>query len=172
MKIDLNKTISIIILIMGHILFFLNIANQPSLAFIMIIGMFFVWILWNKVAGSFVLNHLIYLIALSGFIIAVSILLFYGIEPVGTRNGTLMRFHAMYIAFSMAAFFCTLLPYIILNMKIQLPMQKLKVQLKPIFNQKRASQKNNQDQYILDDENWEIISENEALSGSYYIDQI
>ena len=170
MKIDLNKTISTMILIMGHILFFLNIEHQPSLAFIVIIGMFFVWILWNKVAKSFVLNHLIYLIALSGFIVAVSILLFYGIEPVGTRNGTLMRFHAMYIAFSMAAFFFTLLPYIVLNMKIQLPTTKLNVQLKPKFDQKRTSKKNTQDQYILDDQNWEIVSEYEALSGSYYID--
>ena len=42
MKIDLNKTISTMILIMGHILFFLNIEHQPSLAFIVIIGMFFV----------------------------------------------------------------------------------------------------------------------------------
>ena len=170
MKIDLNKTISTIILIIGHILFFLNIAHYPSLAFIIMIGMFFAWILWNKVAGSFILNHLIYLIALSGFIIAVSILLFYGIEPIGTRNGTLMRFHAMYIAFSMAAFFFSLLPYIILNMKIQLPMKKLNIKLKPILNQKRVSQQHTKNQYILDDKNWEIISENEALSGSYYID--
>jgi len=170
MKIDLNKTISTIILLMGHILFFLNIANHPSLAFIIMIGMFFAWILWNKVAGSFILNHLIYLIALSGFMVAVSILLFYGIEPIGTRNGTLMRFHAMYIAFSMAAFFFSLLPYIILNMKLQLPMEKLNIKLKPIFTPKIVSQQHTKNQYILDDQNWEIISENEALSGSYYIE--
>tara|TARA_Y100001970_G_C13792442_1_gene630962 strand:- start:165 stop:677 length:513 start_codon:yes stop_codon:yes gene_type:complete len=170
MKIDLNKTISIIILIMGHVLFFLNIASHPSLAFIIMIGMFFAWILWNKVAGSFILNHLIYLIALSGFVIAVSILLFYGIEPIGTRNGTLMRFHAMYIAFSMAAFFFSLLPYIIFNMKIQLPMEKINIKLKPIFNPKKVSQHQTKNQYIIDDQNWEIVSKNEALSGSYYID--
>ena len=168
MKIDLNKTISLVILIAGHILFFININNHPPIAFIAIMGMFLIWIAWSKIADSFIANHLIYLIMLSGFIISITLLFFYGIEPIGTRNGTLIRLHSMYIAFAIAIFLFSLLPYIILNMKIQLPIQKFGVQLKPIFS--KTDTKKNETQYVVDDKNWEIISENEALSGGYYID--
>ena len=41
-----------------HLLFFSSITGSLPIAFISVIGMFLVWILWNKVAGSFVLNHL------------------------------------------------------------------------------------------------------------------
>ena len=101
MKIDLNKILSFAIIAIGLSLFFINIKDQLPIAFIAIIGMFLLWILWNKVAGSFILNHLIYLISCVGLIIAVSILIFYGIEPIGTRNGTLMRFHSNHIAMAM-----------------------------------------------------------------------
>ena len=170
MKIDLNKTISLTIIALGFLLFFSNITKNISIACIAIIGMFLFWILWNKVAGSFILNHLIYLISVVGFVVAVSILIFYGIEPIGTRNGTLMRFHSSFIAFAMLIFFLTLLPYIILNMKMQLPIKKFKINLMPDFVQKDNTQTLKKDQYIVDDENWELASEQDALSGNYNID--
>ena len=170
MKIDLNKTISLGIIIAGLFLFFSSIIGSLPIAFISIIGMFLVWILWNKVAGSFILNHLIYLILVFGIIISISILIFYGIEPIGTRNGILMRFHSIYIAFAMLVFFLTLLPYIILNMKIQLPIKQLNVSLTPAFIKKSNSQTSKKDQYIVDDENWELASEQDTLSGNYNID--
>ena len=170
MKIDLNKTISLTIIALGFLLFFSNITNNISIACIAIVGMFLFWILWNKVAGSFILNHLIYLILIVGLVVSISILIFYGIEPIGTRNGTLMRFHSDSIALAMLTFFITLLPYVILNMKIQLPINKLKVNLKPAFIKKKNKQKPTQDQYIVNDENWELVSEKDALSGNYHID--
>ena len=170
MKIDLNKTISLAIIATGFLLFFSYITSNASIAFISIIGMFLVWILWNKIAGLFILNHLIYLISVVGFVVAVSILFFYGIEPIGTRNGTLMRFHSIYIAFAMSIFFLTLLPYIILNMKMQLPIKKSNINLMPAFVQKDNTQTSKKDQYIVDDENWELASEQDALSGNYNID--
>ena len=121
-------------------------------------------------AGSFILNHLIYLILIVGLVVSISILIFYGIEPIGTRNGTLMRFHSDSIALAMLIFFVTFLPYVILNMKIQLPINKLKVNLKPAFIKKKNKQKLTQDQYIVNDENWELVSEKDALSGNYHID--
>ena len=170
MKIDLNKILSFAIIAIGLSLFFINIKDQLPIAFIAIIGMFLLWILWNKVAGSFILNHLIYLISCVGLIIAVSILIFYGIEPIGTRNGTLMRFHSIYIAFAMSIFFLTLLPYIILNMKMQIPIKKFNINLMPAFVKKDNTQTSKKDQYIVDDENWELASEQDALSGNYNID--
>ena len=171
MKIDLNKILSFCIIAFGLSLFFMNIQNNLPIAFISIIGMFLLWILWNKVADSFILNYLIYLIACVGLIISASLLVFYGIEPIGTRNGTLMRFHHNHIAMAMGIFFITLLPYIILNMKIQLPVEKIKVSIKPSFkkfNIQKSTTKENQ--YILNDRNWEVVSEEEALSGYYNID--
>ena len=170
MKIDLNKTISLTIIVLGFLLFFSNITKNISIACIAIIGMFLFWILWNKVAGSFILNHLIYLISIVGLVVSISILTFYGIEPIGTRNGTLMRFHSDSIAFAMLTFFITLLPYVILNMKIQLPINKLKVSLKPAFIKKNNKLDKTQDQYIVNDDNWEQVSEQDALSGNYNID--
>ena len=170
MKIDLNKTISLVIIALGFLLFFSNITINPSIACIAIIGMFLFWILWNKVAGSFILNHLIYLIATVGFIVSVSILVVHGIEPIGTRNGTLMRFHSDSIALAILTFFITLLPYVVLNMKIQLPIDKLTVSLKPAFINKNNKKELSSNQYIVNDENWELVSERDALSGNYYID--
>jgi len=170
MKIDLNKTISLAIIATGFLLFFSYITSNASIAFISIIGMFLVWILWNKVAESFILNHLIYLIFIVGLIVSVSILAFYGIEPIGTRNGTLMRFHSRFIAFAMLIFFVTLLPYIILNMKIQFPIKKLQVGLLPAFTKPKNKSTIKKDQYIVDDENWELASEQDAFSGNYNID--
>ena len=170
MKIDLNKTISLTIVALGFLLFFSNITKNISIACIAIVGMFLFWILWNKVAGSFILNHLIYLISAVGLVVSISILVFYGIEPIGTRNGTLMRFHSDSIALAMLTFFVTLLPYVILNMKIQLPINKLKVSLKPAFIKKNNKLDKTQDQYIVNDDNWEQVSEQDALSGNYNID--
>ena len=170
MKIDLNKTISVTIIALGFLLFFSNITKNISIACIAIIGMFLFWILWNKVAGSFILNHLIYLISIVGLVVSISILTFYGIEPIGTRNGTLMRFHSDSIALAMLTFFITLLPYVILNMKIQVPINKLKVSLKPAFITKNNKPDKTQDQYIINDDNWEQVSEQDALSGNYNID--
>ena len=110
MKIDLNKAISLGIIVFGLLLFFSNITTNLAVSFISIIGMFLVWIFWNKVTDSFILNHLLYLISSVGIIVSASILVCYGIEPIGTRNGTLMRFHSNHIAFAMLVFFITLLP--------------------------------------------------------------
>ena len=170
MKIDLNKTLSLAIILLGHALFFTYIPNNVPLAFICIVGMFLVWILWVKVTDSFIVNHLIYLITVSGFILSVSILTLYGIEPIGTRKGILMRFHSHHIAFAMSLFFLTLLPYIILNMKIKLPIQKSKISIGTSFLKNKKQTKQTRDQYIVDDDNWEIASEGDAFSGNYHID--
>lgn len=170
MKIDLNKILSLAIIILGHALFFAYISHNLALAFIFIIGMFLVWILWAKVTDSFIVNNLIYLIAISGFVISITILTFYGIEPIGTRKGVLMRFHSHHIVFAMALFFFTLLPYIILNMKIKLPIQKSKISIGNSFLKNKKQKKQIRDQYIVDDDNWEITSEGDAFSGNYHID--
>ena len=82
-----------------------------------------------------------------------------------------MRFHSNHIAIAMGIFFITLLPYIILNMKIQLPVEKLKVSLRPAFIKSKTKKDTiKENQYIVNDQNWETVSEEEALSGYYTID--
>ena len=40
----------------------------------------------------------------------------------------------------------------------------------PAFVKKDNTQTSKKDQYIVDDENWELASEQDALSGNYNID--
>ena len=60
MKIDLNKTISFIIIIVGHLFFLLNVSSNYPLAFIAIISMMILWMIWSKITKLFSLDFLIY----------------------------------------------------------------------------------------------------------------
>ena len=168
MKIDLNKVVSSLIILLGHIFFLLYAANDFSIALIIIFATFLSWIIWGKVTNDFILNQLLYLIALSGFLVSLSILFIYGVEPIGTRNGILMRFHSMSIAIAIGIFLITLLPCIIFNMQFNVPQRTFK--LTPIFKNKTPAQATKQDTYIIDDDNWEIASESDILSGQHHID--
>lgn len=166
MKIELNKIVGLLIIAFSYFLFFANFDNNIEISFISIIGMFLIWILWNKFVKAHFLNELIYLIFFTGLIVSVSILLVYGIEPVGTRNGTLLKFHNNQIILAMLVSFFSILPIIIMNVKFKFPLQKLNYK----NYQRKQVQKNKKDQYIIDDDNWEIISESEAVSGDYHLD--
>ena len=168
MKIDLNKVVSLLIVLLGHALFFLYATNDFSIALIVIFATFLSWIIWGKVTNDFILNQLLYLIALSGFLVSLSILFIYGVEPVGTRNGILMRFHSMSIAVAIGTFLITLLPCIIFNMKFNIPQRTFK--LTPIFKNKTQAKPMKKDTYIIDDDNWEIASESDIVSSQYHID--
>tara|TARA_B100000614_G_scaffold133946_2_gene119242 strand:+ start:7779 stop:8285 length:507 start_codon:yes stop_codon:yes gene_type:complete len=168
MKIELNKIVGLLIIGLSYFLFFNNFNNNIEVSFISIIGMFLIWILWNKFFQASFFNDLIYLIFVTGLVVSVSILSVYGIEPVGTRNGTLLKFHNSQIILAMLVFFFSILPIIIMNLKIKIPDQKFKLNYKNF--QRKAVKNNNKNHYIIDDDNWEIISENEAVSGDYYLD--
>ena len=168
MKIELNKIVGLLIIALSYFLFFTNFNNNIEVSFISIIGMFLIWILWNKFFQAPFLNELIYLIFFTGLMVSVSILSVYGIEPVGTRNGTLLKFHNNQITLAMLVFFFSILPIIIMNLKIKIPDQKFKLDYKSF--QRKSVKNNNKNHYIIDDNNWEIISENEAVSGDYYLD--
>ncbi len=170
MKIDLNKTVSTLILIIGHGFFFLNIADHFAFAFISIICMFLIWIIWNKTTGTFQLHKLLTLIALSGLITSIGIFALFGVEPIGTRKGTLIHFHATGIAIALGIFFVTLLPYIIFNLKFNLP-KPFNVTLVSGFKKQTPSKKQSQkDKYIVGDQEWEMASESDINSGNYNIE--
>ena len=163
MKIDLNKIVGLSIIALGYALFFMNFSSSIAISSMAIIAMLLLWIIWNKALNSFILNDFINLIF-------ISILSVYGVEPIGTRNGTLIRFHNNQIAFAMLIFLVSFLPLIIFNAKIKIPNKRFNFNLKPIFSSKKSAQKKEKSQYIIDDDNWEIISEKDAISGKYYID--
>ena len=170
MKIDLNKIVGFSIIALGYALFFINFSSSIAISTMAIIAMFLLWIIWNKALNSFILNDFINLIFVSGLIISISILSVYGVEPIGTRNGTLIRFHNNQIAFAMLIFLVSFLPLIIVNAKLKIPNKRFNFNLKPILSSKKSAKKKEKSQYIIDDDNWEIISEQDAISGKYYID--
>ena len=170
MKIDLNKIVGFSIIALGYALFFINFSSSIAISTMAIIAMFLLWIIWNKALNSFILNDFINLIFVSVLIISISILSVYGVEPIGTRNGTLIRFHNNQIAFAMLIFLVSFLPLIIVNAKLKIPNKRFNFNLKPILSSKKSAKKKEKSQYIIDDDNWEIISEKDAISGKYYID--
>ena len=170
MKIELKKIVGFSIIALGYALFFINFSSNVSIASMAILAMLLLWIIWYKSLNSFILNDLMNLIFVSGTLISVSILFVYGVEPIGTRNGTLIRFHTNQIAFAMFIFLVSLLPLIIMNAKLKIPNKQFNFNLKPIISPKKPANKKDKRQYIIDDDNWEIISEQDAISGKYYID--
>ena len=158
MKIDLNKTISFIIIMLGHLLFFLNISSNYPIAFISVVGSIVLWMIWSKITYIFSLDFLLYLILLSGLVSSITIVVVHGVERIGTRHGNLIDFHMTDIAIALGILFVSTLPYIIFNMKFDLPIKKIK--LSPVFTLGKQKQDNRtiQTQYIVDDDDWEIAS--------------
>ena len=170
MKIDLNKIVSILILIAGHGFFFLNITNHIAFASISILTAFLLWMIWNKVTDTLDLNSFFSLLAISGFIVSITILVVFGIEPIGTRKGTLIHFYSSGIAVSLGVFFLSLIPYIIFNLKFKLP-KPFNVTVVSGFKTKpKASKKVTEDKYVVGDANWEIASNDDIESGDYNIE--
>ena len=170
MKIDLNKIISALILIIGHVLFFLNISQDIAYSIIAVLATFIVWILWNKITDTLRLNSLFALIAVSGIIISITTFLVYGVEPIGTRKGTLIHFHSTGIAVALGIFFITLIPYVIFNLKFNLP-KPFNITFTSGFQSKqKVVKKETTDKYVVGDANWELASEEDVSSGDYNIE--
>ena len=171
MKIDLNKTVSMLIILVGHAFFFWKLEHSPSIAFIIIILMFLTWMIWNNTTHSFQAYHLLSLITFSGVLVSVGILWIYGIDQSADRYGTLYRLHPPGVATALGIFFITLLPYVIFNTKFELPLKKLKVKLTPIFVKPQQTHDTPaQEQHIVRDNNWELASEDDLASDNYHID--
>jgi len=161
MKIDLNKTVSFIIIIVGHLFFLLNVSSNYPLAFIVIVSTILLWMVWSKITNLFSVNFLLYLILISGIFASISILATHGIERVGTRHGNLIDLHLSSIALALGIIFITSLPYIIFNLKFEIPIKKLNIQVTPTFK-KLSNKKNNQaSHYIIDSDEWEIASKSD-----------
>jgi len=170
MKIDLNKIVGALILIIGHGFFFLNIAHHLPFAALSIFAAFLFWMLWNKITNTLDLNLLFNLFALSGLIISLSVLSLFGIEPIGTRRGTLINFHMTSILIAVGIFFITLLPYIIFNLKFNLP-KPLNIKFVSGFRKQAApNKKSNLPQYVVGDANWEVATDDDIVSGNYNIE--
>jgi len=161
MKIDLNKTVSFIIIIVGHLFFLLSVSSNYPLAFIVIVSTILLWMVWSKITNLFSVNFLLYLILISGIFASISILATHGIERVGTRHGNLIDLHLSSIALALGIIFITSLPYIIFNLKFEIPIKKLNIQVTPTFK-KLSNKKNNQaSHYIIDSDEWEIASKSD-----------
>ena len=158
MKIDLNKTISFIIIILGQLLFFLNISSNYPLAFISVVGSIVLWMIWSKITYIFSLDFLLYLILLSGLVSSITIVGVHGVERIGTRHGNLIDFHMTDIAIALGILFITALPYIIFNMKIDFPIKKIKLSPSFTVGKPEKHKQTTKTKYIIHDDDWEIAS--------------
>jgi hypothetical protein len=170
MKIDLNKIVNAFIITFGYSFFFLNISDHIAFASISILITFLVWIIWNKLNETLVLNTFLSLLAVSGIIIFFTILMVFGIEPIGTRKGTLIHFHSTGIAVALGVLFFTLIPYIVFNLKFKLPKPFNITFVSSIKSKEKNTTKVEQDKYVVGDTNWEIASDEEIGSGDYNIE--
>ena len=170
MKIDINKIVGALILIIGHGFFFLNISHHVPFAALSIFTAFLFWMLWNKITNTLDLNLLFNLFAISGLIIALSVLSIFGIEPVGTRRGTLINFHITSILIAVGIFFITLLPYIIFNLKFNLP-KPFNIKFVSGFKSPPTSKQTSAaPKYMVGDSNWEVATDDDIFSGDYNIE--
>lgn len=170
MKIDLNKIVSGIILISGFGIFFLNIASHYAFASMAILATILIWIIWHKAIDTLSLSAFFTLLLISGLIISTTILLIFGIEPIGTRKGTLIHFHVNGIAIALGVLFFTLIPYVVFNLKFTLPKS---FNFTVVSNAKSKSSdvpKSPKDKYVVGDANWELASDEDINSGNYNIE--
>ena len=158
MKIDLNKTISFIIIMSGHLLFFLNISSNYPIAFISVVGSIVLWMIWSKITYIFSLDFLLYLILLSGLVSSITIVAVHGVERIGTRHGNLIDFHMTDIAIALGILFVSTLPYIIFNMKFDFPMKKIKLSPAFTLGKLEKHKQRTKTKYVIHDDDWEIAS--------------
>ena len=74
------------------------------------------------------------------------------------------------ILIAVGIFFITLLPYIIFNLKFNLP-KPLNIKFVSGFRKQAApNKKSNLPQYVVGDTNWEVATDDDIVSGNYNIE--
>ena len=159
---DFKKILSALILITGCLAFILSTPNNNlTTGLIYLTSTIIIWLAYVLILDLFNVYMFASIISLSGFLVAIAVLFLFGIEQVPYPIGAIV-FHLEGIAGALGIGLFSFFPLI--------PLYYLDVQ-KDLSHM--APPKKNKDNYsiepkiILDDEEWEIASENDLNSGEF-----
>ena len=158
---DLKKITGVLILIIGVFAFTINISNDNiNIALIYLTGSLIFWVLWGLILNVFDIRIFSWIISAYGFIIAISVLLIYGIEEVSYPIGAII-FHSGGFASALGIALFSLFPILFLhNMDNANAKRKSKV-IHEIKNK-------DQDPEIISKE-WDIASDDDLQSGEFEV---
>ena len=150
----LNETIYGSLVLLGGVLFYIYelLQNDFITALITALITVILWTAINLVNDSFSIEPFVKLISYTGLILAVSIFFFFGVEEISYPAGSFV-FHAEGIAKALGLGFVSIIPMILFNFD---PAPK-PVHISPEIP----------DEPIVEDDNWEIASEADVLSGEF-----
>ncbi len=158
---DLKKITGGLILVMGVFAFTYNISNNNiNIALIYLTVSLIFWVLWGLILNIFDIRIFSWVISASGFIVAISVLLIYGIEEVSYPIGAII-FHSGGFASALGIGLFSLFPILFLhNMENVNAKRKSKV-IHEITNK-------DTDPEIVSKE-WDIASDDDMQSGEFEI---
>ena len=161
MNIDMKKIISVSVLVIGLFAFILSIYNNNiNFALIYLTGALISWVLYGLLVDAFDIQIFAWIISLSGFLVASSVLFMFGIEEVPYPVGAII-FHSEGFAGALVIGLFSLLPILFLHLMGMEKNQK-KNKVVEVFSEEDSKRK----RYI---EEWEIASDDDLQSGEFEV---
>ena len=159
MKMDVKKIASGLILVIGVFAFIISISNNNlNFALIYLTSALIFWVLYGLFLDVFDGQIFAGIISASGFLVAISVLLMYGIEEVPYPEGAII-FHSEGFAGALGIGLFSLFPIVILHQMGTLKMQK-KSSERPEFLIKEPESE-------IFSEEWEMASNDDLYSGEF-----
>ena len=158
---DFKKILSALILITGCLAFILSTSNNNlATGLIYLTSTIIIWLAYVLILDIFNVYMFASIISLSGFLVAIAILFLFGIEQVPYPIGAIV-FHLEGIAGALGIGLFSFFPLI--------PLYYIDVQknLSHVTPPKKNKDDSIEPKIILDDEEWEIASENDLNSGEF-----
>ena len=148
-----------LILVIGLILFFSSLLNNNiNMALVFLTSTLLFWVLFGLLLDVFDVQMFSWVISSSGFILALSVFFIYGVEEVAHPIGAIV-FHTGGIAGSLGIGLFSLFPILIMH---QINSQNI-----PLKSELLTYNDETLPNLELDDDDWEIASEEELQSGEF-----
>ena len=161
MNMDIKKITSGLILTIGIIAFILSIYNNNlNLALIYLTASLILWILFVFIMDDFDVQIFARIVSLSGFLVALSVLIMFGVEEVPYPIGAFI-FHSGGIAIALGIGFFSIFPIIIIHQ-----MSVAKTQRKIVPGKKLHEQDLRPEEFSDD---WEQASDDDLQSGEFEV---
>ena len=161
MNMDLKKITSGLILTIGIFAFILSIYNNNlNFALIYLTASLILWILYVFILDDFDVQIFARIVSISGFLIALSVLIMFGVEEVPYPVGAII-FHSEGFAGALVIGLFSLLPILFLHLMGMEKNQK-KNKVVEVFSEEDSKLK----RYIAE---WEIASDDDLQSGEFEV---
>ena len=158
---DFKKILSALILITGFLAFILSTSNNNfTTGLIYLTSTIIIWLAYVLILDVFNVYIFASIISLSGFLVAIAVLFLFGIEQVPYPIGAIV-FHLEGIAGALGIGLFSFFPL------IPLYYIDLKKNISHITPPQKNHEESIEQKIILDDEEWEMASENDLNSGEF-----